>query len=76
MIGYGQWKDPKEQHPSADKKTVVSLIEALRSEGMVAEEAPTKPIEVDKDLKYYCGWDDNRLNQYWTNKGLPVNQSK
>jgi len=72
LIGYGQWEDKKEEHLMAQKDTIDTLINSLKENKINAARAPIESIIVDGEKKWYCGWDDDRMNQYFRSSGLPV----
>ena len=64
VIGYGQWRNNLSK-PTADLElTVEPFISRLMENGLQAAIAPVEPIKVDGRDTWYCGWDDERLNQY------------
>ena len=72
IIGYGQWENDKSK-PTADLQiTIKPLIKKLIAEGLETAIAPTKPIKVDGKNTWYCGWDDDRLNQYLYDSKVPM----
>ncbi len=72
VIGYGQWRN-KQSKPTADLElTVKPFINRLRENGLGAAIAPVEPIEVDGRDTWYCGWDDDRLNQYLYDPKVPM----
>jgi hypothetical protein len=72
VIGYGQWRNNLSK-PTADLElTVKPFIDRLMENGLQAAIAPVEPIKVNGIDTWYCGWDDDRLNQYLYNPKVPM----
>jgi len=72
IIGYGQWRNNKSK-PTADlEKTVKPFINRVIEHGLETAVAPTDPIKVNGSDTWYCGWDDDRLNQYLYDPKIPM----
>ncbi len=62
LVGWGQKKD--DDRPTAKQETKDILINALNKNGLNAFQAnPDKKADPKKDIRTYCGWDENNLNQ-------------